>query len=84
MDLVILDMNMPIMSGAETLPRILAQRPNLPVLMATGYSDEDIVPLLVGRPNVQSLRKPFSIQELAERLAGLRIEAAQPTSEALT
>ena len=46
--------------------------------MATGYSDEDIIPLLVGRPSVQSLRKPFSIQELSDRLAGLRIEAAEP------
>jgi len=75
---VILDMNMPIMNGAETLPRLLALRPGLPVLMATGYSDEDIIPLLVGRPSVQSLRKPFSIQELSDRLAGLRIEAAEP------
>ncbi len=83
-DLVILDMNMPVMNGAETLPRILAQRPDLPVLMATGYSEEDIVPLLVGRPNVQSLRKPFSIQELSDRLAGLRTGATEPASEALT
>jgi PAS domain S-box-containing protein len=83
-DLVILDMNMPVMNGAETLPRVLALRPSLPVLMATGYSDEDILPLLVGRPNVQSLRKPFSIQELADRLAGLRIGTAGPTSKAMT
>ena len=48
--------------------------------MATGYSDEDIVPLLVGRPNVQSLRKPFSIQELADRLAGLGIGPAKPAA----
>ena len=77
-DLVILDMNMPIMNGAETLPQVLALRPGLPVLMATGYSEDDIVPLLVGRPSVQSLRKPFSIQELSDRLAGLRIESTAP------
>ena len=79
-DLVILDMNMPVMNGAQTLPRVLALHPSLPVLMATGYSDEDIVPLLVGRPNVQSLRKPFSIQELADRLAGLGIGPAKPAA----
>jgi len=77
-DLVILDMNMPLMTGAEALPRILELRPGVHVVMATGYSDDDILPLKVGRPNVQSLRKPFGIQELADRLAGLGIGAVEP------
>lgn len=67
-DLVILDMNMPGMNGAETLPRIQALRPGIPVLMATGYSDEDIAPLIAGNPNVSSIQKPFSMRELKRKL----------------
>jgi CheY-like chemotaxis protein len=67
-DLVILDMNMPGMNGAEALPRIQSLRPGLPVLMATGYSDEDIAPLIAGHPNVASIQKPFSMKELKRKL----------------
>ena len=70
-DLVILDMNMPGLNGAETLTRLLALRPEQTVLMATGYSDAAIAPLLDGRPRVGSLRKPFTLEELKARLAGL-------------
>jgi two-component system, cell cycle sensor histidine kinase and response regulator CckA len=67
-DLVILDMNMPGLNGAETLTGLLALRPGQTVLMATGYSDEAVAPLLEGRPNVHSLRKPFSIKEIQSKL----------------
>ena len=70
-DLVILDMNMPGLNGAQTLPALLALRPGQPVLMATGYSEDSIAPLLAGRPNVDSLRKPFSLDELRSKLDNL-------------
>ena len=70
-DVVILDMNMPGLNGAQTLARILELRPGQPVLMATGYSDEAIAPLLRDHPSVASLRKPFSLEELGDKLAGL-------------
>jgi CheY-like chemotaxis protein len=62
-DLVILDMNMPGLTGAETLPRILALRPGQRVVMASGYSDQDVARLEEGRPGVRSLRKPYSLAE---------------------
>jgi len=62
-DLVILDMNMPGLTGAETLPRILALRPAQRVVMASGYSDQDVARLAEGRAGVRSLRKPFSLAE---------------------
>ena len=73
-DLVILDMNMPGMGGAEALPRILELRPGLPVIMATGYSDNEIAPLLEDRPSVTSIRKPFSLKEIQFKIAGLQIQ----------
>jgi CheY-like chemotaxis protein len=73
-DLVILDMNMPGMNGAETLGRILARSPGQPVLMATGYSDEDIAPLRAGRPNVSSILKPFDMKELMRKFDELPVQ----------
>jgi len=67
-DLVILDMNMPGLNGAQTLTRLLALRPGQTVLMATGYSDDAIAPLLEGRTNVHSLRKPFTLKEIQSKL----------------
>lgn len=72
-DLVILDMNMPGMGGREALPLIRALRPGLPVLMASGYSELEIAPLLKGCPGVSSLRKPFSLKEIKQKLADLDI-----------
>jgi PAS domain S-box-containing protein len=70
-DLVILDMNMPGLNGAQTLSRLLELRPGQTVLMATGYSDESIAPLLGGRPRVFSLRKPFSLREIQNKLQAM-------------
>jgi len=74
-DLVILDMNMPGLSGAETLPRLLHLRPHLPVIMATGYSDDEIAPLLAGRPSVSGIRKPYSLREIQQKILNLNLQS---------
>jgi CheY-like chemotaxis protein len=39
--LLVSDINMPGMSGLDLLPRIKAERPDLPVVMITAYGDAD-------------------------------------------
>jgi CheY-like chemotaxis protein len=70
-DLVILDLNMPGMSGAETLPRILEMRPGQRILVSSGYSEGISASLLEGRPMVHTLDKPFTSKELARKIADL-------------
>ncbi len=72
-ELVILDMNMPGMNGAEVLPRLLELRPGTPVILATGYSDHEIAPLLAAYPGVSGLMKPFSMKEIQGKIAALGI-----------
>lgn len=38
--LILSDINMPGMSGLEMLPKVKAERPNVPVIMITAYGDD--------------------------------------------
>jgi PAS domain S-box-containing protein len=70
-DVVILDMNMPGLGGAGTLPRLRGLRPALPVILATGRADQSALDLIDGHPGVTLLAKPFSKTELKLRLEAL-------------
>jgi signal transduction histidine kinase/CheY-like chemotaxis protein len=70
-DLVVLDMNMPGLNGAQTLARILDLVPGQRVFLASGGSDLEIAPLAANQPNVSALPKPFSLEELRLQLGNL-------------
>jgi PAS domain S-box-containing protein len=67
-DLVILDMNMPGLGGAGTLPRLRTLLPSLPVLLATGRTDQTALDLVAAHPGVTLLSKPFALRELQQLL----------------
>lgn len=70
-DLVILDMNMPGLTGAETLPRILELRPEQSVLISSGFSETEPLGLAPDNPRIRQLRKPFTGGELEDALSSL-------------
>jgi PAS domain S-box-containing protein len=70
-DLVILDMNMPGLGGAGTLPRLRRLRPTVPVLLATGRTDQTALALVAAHPGVTLLAKPFGLRELQKHLESL-------------
>jgi CheY-like chemotaxis protein/anti-sigma regulatory factor (Ser/Thr protein kinase) len=63
-EVVILDMNMPGLGGAGTLPLLRALRPSVPVMLATGRADQTAMDLLAADPHAHLLAKPFTLQEL--------------------
>lgn len=67
--LVILDMDMPGMGGAGTLPLLRNLWPELPVVIATGRPSQKVVELTQCFPLVSMLPKPFGLREIEERLA---------------
>jgi PAS domain S-box-containing protein len=71
-DCVILDMNMPGLGGRGTLPRLREQYPALPVLLATGRTDQEALDLVATHARVTLLAKPFSIEELRGHLASIQ------------
>lgn len=67
-DLALLDVMLPKLSGTEVFARIRKENPELPVILATGYSP-DIAQLdRVREHGLPILQKPFSPNELARRV----------------
>ncbi len=58
-DLVILDLVMPGMPCREVVHRLRALRPNLPILLASGYAATDNVTALAQEEHLQLLGKPY-------------------------
>lgn len=67
-DVVILDLGLPGLTGRELLPKIKKLKPNLPVLALTGQADEGSVigGLELGFDDY--LTKPFAVEELVARI----------------
>ncbi len=70
-DVVILDLNMPGLGGAGTLPRLRALRPETPVLLCTGRMDQRALDLAQAFEAVTTLPKPFTLQDLRGFLASV-------------
>lgn len=68
-ELVILDMNMPEMSGAEALPKLRELQPNVPVIMASGYLDPSASRLIHRYTNLEIIDKPFTVTELRKAIS---------------
>jgi CheY-like chemotaxis protein len=68
-EVVILDMNMPGLGGAGTLPRLRELLPWVPVLLTTGRADQAAQNLVQAHPFVTLLSKPFGMKELQAHLA---------------
>ena len=66
---VLLDLSMPRMGGQETLRHLRAQRPELPIIMMSGYTEQAVVPSVRSGPGSTTfLQKPFLAQDLVEVL----------------
>ena len=73
-DLVILDQNMPGLTGVQTMERIRALDPGLPILISSGQpeiEDWDCFKL----PGLGVISKPFSMQEIAAKLASMNLQS---------
>ena len=75
-DVVTLDMNMPGLGGARTLPRLRALRPTVPVLLCTGRVDQSALDLVAAHAGVTLLAKPFSSGELQQHLDALGLASS--------
>jgi CheY-like chemotaxis protein len=69
----IIDLGLPDRPGDELVTKIRALRPNLPVILATGYADEDTRRRFANDELLRIVTKPFDPADLATILAGFGI-----------
>ena len=91
--LILSDINMPGMSGLEMLPKVRAERPDVPVIMITAYGDAETRRKAIERGAVGLLTKPIDFallrHEIDTRLGAGRMTATilvvddEPDLEAL-
>jgi len=63
-DVVLLDINMPGVTGDEALNRLHAIDPTVPIVMLTGNADEDVARDLLRRGAMDYVTKPFQLETL--------------------
>lgn len=70
-DLIITDLCMPLLSGAELIERARALRPDLPIIVATGFPNTLEADYPIVMTTCQVLHKPFDSETLAHTVRGL-------------
>jgi len=65
--LVLLDVGMPGMDGAEALRLIREQFPDLPVVILTGHRDPDTVKKMIALGASEYLTKPINLDTLLDQ-----------------
>jgi DNA-binding NtrC family response regulator len=64
-DLVLLDLSMPVMNGEQTFLALRQIDPDVPVVLSSGYHQQDAM-RYVNQPNIGFLQKPYTWDGLVE------------------
>ena len=66
--LVVLDLNMPHMSGEETLQELRRIRPEVKVVVSSGYTEAETMTMFKGQRVAGFIQKPYTMTGLAEKV----------------
>lgn len=72
---VLLDMTMPVMSGEEAFRRMKAIKPNVKVILSSGYNEMEAIRRFTGKGIAGFIQKPYSAAALAEKVRTVLHEA---------
>lgn len=65
---ILLDLKMPRMSGAEVFEAIHKTHPQIPIIILTGYSEDRVIEDLRNKRPAGFIQKPFEIKQLIEAI----------------
>lgn len=77
-DFVLLDVSMPVPTGPQALPAIMAAHPAARVVMLTSIADQATVVECLEKGAVGYIRKDSTVEEITKLLTDLRAELAAP------
>jgi len=82
-DMVLLDLIMPVMGGIETYIELRKVAPSLPIIICSGYGIETVADLIVNDFHAGFVHKPFRPEQLREMMTKMKkheIGAYNPTA----
>jgi PAS domain S-box-containing protein len=75
---VLLDLAMPHMNGAETFRELRRIRPDVRVVVASGYSEQEILRHFAGQHPAGFIEKPYRVTELSAKLRSVLTGRSDP------
>jgi CheY-like chemotaxis protein len=75
--LVLLDMTMPVMGGEEAFSRMKSIRPDVKVILSSGYNEVEAVRRFTGKGLAGFIQKPYSSIALGEKIRTILEERAR-------
>jgi PAS domain S-box-containing protein len=82
-DIVLLDMTLPKMSGQAVFKELRRIRPDVKVILTTGHSEERTLRDIGGERNWRFIRKPYEIAALYDLMKGLLANGATESSRSV-
>jgi excisionase family DNA binding protein len=82
-DLVVLDLAMPVMNGVDTFREIHSTRPALPVLIVTGYPDSDLIAQALKIGPFTMISKPVDLGKLRKMVGRIVGSQSIPSARRL-
>ncbi len=79
-DLILTDLNMPVVSGYQLIEWVKRKLPSIPVLGMTGVRTPDVVEKLRRLGVSFCIEKPFDLNEVALRISAALEPAARPSA----
>ena len=70
-DAILLDMQMPVMSGGETLRELRKLSPTVQIVLMSGYPESSTMEKFRGDSHLSYLEKPFTLEKLTLKMEEL-------------
>jgi PAS domain S-box-containing protein len=77
-DAVLMDLTMPVMNGQDACTEMQKLNPNVPIVLASGFSEPDLVAQFGGNGTIAFLQKPYMINVLLETIESVIAAGVRP------
>jgi two-component system cell cycle sensor histidine kinase/response regulator CckA len=67
--IVILDLTMPVMTGEQALPIMREMRPELPIILSSGFNEAEIYRRFAAAGIAGVLQKPYRLSVITQKVA---------------